>query len=500
MSESTVFSYHTFLYPFLWNDGGKVPLKTFLEIFDRQPTNWTNVDLSDNAELKSADLQTMEDLKQEYTTFQYFNQPARKAIYGLGREVVHNYSFRPQSLRGRAKYIIKKAGQSKKELETGYALSINAIKLKIFNTGAAVLVFELKNHEYPSMDDVKLINEFGRRVSAPFIADKAECTLCADELCLELDSKNTIRDKMCVNISKVLENQNTGSEEQMEHFRQKIHSTYISHIILNLLTQGTDGSICFTSDATDMKKGNGKKYYYIEPALDDRMFVCCAVNDATYAASVLPRAIRFMDGETPASEAERVQLYHSAQDIYSYLFIDKSTDDCSCRNEAQLRELLKKHLYLRWSDYGTVHGVSHQSLICVAGGSGAEQMVFQPFLTEYVQMMILVLAQRASIMALEQRAARITGEPELQKSYIQFQNQLLFFEVTPQEQGVEIYERMQSALYISREKELLEAQLHNLYEMANVNIGRHFNVWVLVFAIAALIPAIIQTLILIFKH
>ena len=175
------------------------------------------------------------------------------------------------------------------------------------------------------------------------------------------------------------------------------------------------------------------------------------------------------------------------------------------------RSLFEQHLNTRWSDSGTLFGITHHSFFCLTSElSDVDAAVVNPFLTEYIQMMVLALAQRASIISLEQQAAEITKDIEkpgksisgeklkklldLQEAYVAFQNQLLFFEVTPQEQGVELYETMLSSLYIDREKEQLESHMHDLYEVANENQGNTFNLWAAIFAIGSVGLALIQTI------
>ena len=66
----------------------------------------------------------------------------------------------------------------------------------------------------------------------------------------------------------------------------------------------------------------------------------------------------------------------------------------------------------------------------------------------------------------------------LQKRYVKFKTQVLLFEVTPQEQGYEIYRLMQKQLYIDEEKEKLDDIMNSLYEVANVKHSIQLNITV----------------------
>ena len=52
----------------------------------------------------------------------------------------------------------------------------------------------------------------------------------------------------------------------------------------------------------------------------------------------------------------------------------------------------------------------------------------------------------------------------------------MLFEVTPQEQGYEIYRLMQKQLYIDEEKEKLDDIMNSLYEVANIEHSIKLNI------------------------
>ena len=108
-------------------------------------------------------------LKEEkYKQYHYFNPAARNAIYAheeANSEIVWNYTYdmseaQEDWLRTRktadnkAEYVIKHG-------ETEYHLKVNCIRLKLFNTGIGIILFELENYLYPACEDVLKINDFG---------------------------------------------------------------------------------------------------------------------------------------------------------------------------------------------------------------------------------------------------------------------------------------------------------------------------------------------------
>lgn len=69
-----------------------------------------------------------------------------------------------------------------------YTLLLNAIRLKVFNTNIAVMVLETENHEYDKIEDIKLINEFTRRVTPPNLTESSNP--CAFYWAIEFDDGN----------------------------------------------------------------------------------------------------------------------------------------------------------------------------------------------------------------------------------------------------------------------------------------------------------------------
>ena len=197
--------------------------------------------------------------------------------------------------------------------------------------------------------------------------------------------------------------------------------------------------------------------------------------------------------------------YDIAKELYALIYIDPTSS--SCQSEDMIQELLTRSVYPRWIDCGTIHAVTHHSLIGLAG-SDCPDHVINAFLTLYVEMAILVQAQRASIILFQNFATELTKGLEqdnnkvdqniinnllnLQERYISFQNQLLFFEVTPEEQGVEVYNMLTKAMYIDEEKRELKEQLDGLYTATNANQDNNFNKYALIFAAISL-PIVILT-------
>ena len=79
---------------------------------------------------------------------------------------------------------------------------------------------------------------------------------------------------------------------------------------------------------------------------------------------------------------------------------------------------------------------------------------------------------------------------ELQERYVAYQNQMDFFEVSSQEQAIDIYEALRKSNMVEKENAVFKEQLDNIYNAANVNLDYGLNTGGFVFAIVALAMAL----------
>ncbi len=416
------YSYHTFFFPFLWSDGGNMTFDRINTLLDCE--KWRNNSVSGFEEasaLKDDDYS----LVANYQTAQYFTTSARQSYFGWDKDFVKCYAF---NLPENPVYYIKKNIDKNRFNE--WNLNLHGITLKIYNTGIGVLAFEAENHDYKTIRDVKAINEYGRRIFPPFIQDGG-CAKCADELgikcgddCFECDLIST-------------------TVPQLE-------AECVPGFIRNLIPD-------------EIK---------IKPAIDDRMFVACLVNDPEEFE-------KMMKYETDDSASEN---------LYEFLYIDIE-DRCSCPTRSMRSDLLSKSIYPRWIEnrfdgkvFGNMYGVTHHSFMCITANTNPVYVEI-PFLTIYTHIVSSVIAQRATILSFDgivselscgfekqgrnMSSRKMRKLQKLQEKYIAFLNQHMNIEITNQEQGIELYEMFQKELYIEKECEKLEKEINALSDAAN---------------------------------
>jgi len=466
------YSYHTFLFPFLWNDGGKLQWEDFSKVLS-VGKRWEEISWEEGEIPKG---QSKEEWLQDYAAFQYFTEPANNVIFNTrGDNVVRCFEYRNKEtiVSNRGEYIITKG-------EKVYPLNINKIRLHVYDIGVAILIFELENGKHNTLEAVNEINEYGRRINMPFLVDNGGHPVCADKIEMSFDG-----------ISFETENYKETIENLGKDFdgtKESVSLNYIMSPIQKLLDgDGKDnGGYKVTSHAAHA----GWKNLFIKPCVDDRMFVCCLVRDEAFSQKVKEfdmenREYRYLsdcDRRSASGEAEAETISNV---LYKLCFIEKNL---TCQSGKMKQRILKNSVYDRWIDYGTLYAATHHSLVGLTGDwEGLQATVIFPFLTQYVQLAILTLAQRAAILLLSGEAAvvaeglkeseniipeQILEIERLQAKFIKVQNQLLLFETTIQEQGVEIYKLIRNQLYIETNKQELDEQMSNLREVANISNER----------------------------
>ena len=480
------YSYHTFIFPFLWNENGKVKLKTFQKcLSDLWEVDYRK-DKFDAAEYTRQDTEdarkkAIEDAREawcaEYARWCYFNQAARSAIFTEKNDtnpIVVNYRYNIGRLCEDEKWLggIKdhtnpveyritkdfyKEENNQKILTRHFEanLKVNAIRLRLFTTGVGMLVFELENYEKADEQFINEINEYGRRVFSPHIESGNTCSLCADCLSLRYPSG-----EICGRVG--------------GYHTDRCSEVTLAKPLLHLLS-GNGYTV-----TTNVKHGHTQ--FHIEPIIDDRMFVACFYINKPFADEMIAWDEK-NERYQYLSEALSKAPYETstASRLYKLVFVDGN--GISCHNRRMLYDLLEKHMYTRWVEMtyendegelktsGSFIGITEYSMVGVGDSDFVATTAFLPL---YTEMAMLVLAQRASLLSFERQISDSSRGKlninRLQNEYVKFQSRLLLREVTPQQQGIELYDMLLKNLFIDKEKSDLESQITALFaEQTGIN-------------------------------
>lgn len=487
-NEQRPFSYHTFLLPFeIENENAeKLESETIVrEILNSKVSYWKEIKENDRRDFvfNSVILTKNEEDKKKiiqaiaYNQKQYFHENVMEAIHNESSNVVREFVFRFQGTDERT-CILKTLEEKKKREEKTYTskeyiLPVSNIRLKVFNTGICILILEMYNKDYRNIESVKEINALGRQVSLPFIAldtTKEPCKLdstkilCAQEITWtflpnpnDMEKTYSFEDK----------NDNFWEPDKPQE------ETYTMDLLSKLVI------------------GKEKEpHYKLIPSIDDRMFTCSLIQDND-ASEYFTR-----DYKVELEKVELEKYNEVSKSLYEYIYIDKE-GGCTAPTFSFRKEILEASLYHRWTESRTIYGASHTSFVGIVNeGDFAETIVTRPFLTQYVEIAILVLAQRASILRFQKQ---ITSDldnkkiKDLQKKYINYRNQLHFFELTSQEQGIELYELIRKQLYIEKEMEELEKNLVIVYEKSNIDSANKYSLFGVIIGAIAILSIVLDS-------
>ncbi len=184
-----------------------------------------------------------------------------------------------------------------------------------------------------------------------------------------------------------------------------------------------------------------------------------------------------------AKSIDITRCYQKNIDWYKYLFVDSK--DLTCQNSELREHLLNIHTYARWQDYGTLWGISRYSFVCISDNSDfSHKVINQHIRRHYFQMISLALAIRTSIIRFSDEISKISNIPKGQENlqekisflyhaYIKFVNRIYFREISPQEQGIELYNHICESMNIHKDVKDLDgeiAELHTYSSLLNENV------------------------------
>lgn len=452
MTKPPLHSEHTFIFPFKWErylglQASRTPLSLranvdeFALYLERGPWRQFMFKVEE------------EDKFNTYNEFAYFYDFARDVLRISPNDPDPNpriVQFEYEALRHPATYQI----ETTKNI---YTLQINNIILNIYENGVGILAYFLQNQTYPALQDIRRINDFGRRLYPQFLGiepqqmtKKTKEAFLAKEI--TLNNVNTLNGLTIREDFGYFDNMQ-NIQRQPQHLPQ--------HIMALLGTR--------VKDHPSLAQ---KEDFVIAPLLDDRMFVMCFAAQSAYMKHLLAPVEKNDD-----------PVWMSDPDWYAYLFVDN--DSPMCPNPDMRKRLTEKATYTRWLDpenpeWSTFFGITRYSFMMLVAKNEdfAREVLLNHFRHMYFQLVLLCLLQRASIIQFSGEVARIarrlTGDPQdideeqgnishLYVQYIKFVNRIFFREVTPQEQGIELYDRLQEQMRIRDEvKDLRE-------EIAEIN-------------------------------
>jgi hypothetical protein len=415
----TMHSYHIFLLPFKWDAEKGQDWEESLKSLLGEKWKPDRFSLTE----KGDDWYTAEKRFNEYV---YFHDFCREILYDFDQD------FRKPA-NGTAFMRHYETAETPEffEIRTAkdgtFRLKVNSILANFYWMGVGVLSLHLENHNHPSAEEVLKINEYGRRIYPPFLPLAASQ---GDLLAREIGFPG-------------------GPMEDFQAFQGEPFSfedhdkAPLPKYLSALFPQGMASKIT--------------------PLSDDRMFVQCIYQNGEEAEKA-----KLLIGE--GREADRIK------DDFIGKFIHVDGSSLNCNDPKTFDKTLKDQLYTRWSQEGTVFGISRYSFVCLLKPESPD-FIWAHFRTMYYKLVELSLVQRASVLVFQEKVSRVSGaEPgtvsqevrDLYNDYLRFVNKVYFLEVTAQEQGIELYDLLQNRMRIGNQVENLQNEMRELHEYASM--------------------------------
>ena len=411
---------------------------------------------------------------------QYFYPSVRAALYYDGDDVesvVREYAYRAGEA---GTYAIRKNGDDAHKLDC--ELSLNSIRLKLYHekTGkVGILSYSLRypDHDVDPETAIKIC-EYGRRVYLSHIqADGIRPDHCADTLKISYTKADN---PICEDFAQALDFSS--------------HVNYLSKTVMDILGEKF---ICGQGVPPEEKIS-------ITPVIDDRMFVA-----VLYKSQTLVDGLRdgYGTGATFKAFFDDIEAGHEQplDTWYKLVFVDAGMP--TLLDKRVRLDTIKKHSYTRWIGYGTIYGFTDYSYVTLSTEDMPAYLV-DHYNTMYMQMITLTLAQRSHLIHYSNRLAALSkmlAKPEnkskacveitdLQASYIRFLSQIYHEEATAQEQGIDMYARLQEALSVPAYIKAVENHLDKLNGLASGFINQKTEMLLSLVAAASLLGGGFQVL------
>lgn len=393
-----------------------------------------------------------------YNQANYFYENVRSAIHE-SKSIRPTVINREYELGGKQfDYIIERING------TVYRLQVERIGLNVYDSGIAVIAFHLINTKHRTGAEVLAINDFGRRLYPQFLDTAVDKDPAVQTI---------IQETQQAFLAKTIE---IRSGNELPVFRESFEiyqnpqrlSQGIAADPYNLPNRPESvAKFLGPHFTTRRQRAPGNPQVLIRPILDDRMFVVCWMGDDVESANLQ----RWKEPEA----AYHYQDFTASDFWMKYIFLDNSDNTIQSR---RLRpKLAQEHTDDRWIEYGTLYGISRYSFVALTdGGDYARKIIRQHMAGVYFEMAQLALVQRATVIRFSDEATRIVTDHALSEDgiveeartlhehYTRFINKLYFWEVTPQEQGIELYTMLAKHMEIVRDVESLNKEIDELHQ------------------------------------
>ena len=460
--KKDIYSYHTFILPFVFEK----PVEWRKEEPDSRG-KWQRCVLKEGSHL----IPDHELYSIDYATLRYFTPEARELLFGM-KNPKKGHAF--LSIRKDAIYCITKGTQT-------YKLPIHHIHILRLDNGVALLVLEIENCDYHSPEDVRNINEYGRRLNPTTLGNKDPLT--ADHLSLRGVGLEF-----------------TGSGQNFSIWRNNLASaedmpkpSFWKSILRKMRNAKNESEApLVASPILNIIKDFAGPNNSITPITDDQMFVysmiCC---------KELAQELKTFSSEHNSQTTDFNKLLHSAYGE------DIRTPHAGSRTQAAL---LHDCMYDRWQDAGVIDVITENSFFRYVDSDSQEADKLRDlFRNQHCYLTMIAILQQATITRFFNRSREISirlnesltkhhkvdrncrkDVEKLYSDFVKADSSLFIHQISVQSSGVEEFSLLMRKLKIDEDLANLKEKIHNLYELSRLYVEQRENTLLGIIAIIGL--------------
>jgi len=399
MKKDELYSYHTFMLPFVFKGEFK------------EKENWVYEPFG----IKN---------QRDYNEYIYFYKHVQDAIYNKENK---NKEDAQQWISKYYEYKEQKGTYTINCKKGIFELVLDGISLRVFNTNVAILSFNLKNTNYSELDDILAINDFGRRIYPQFLGKNFTC-----------DTKNAF---LANSISLQFENQLPITDNFTKF--DTLNFTKLDEIPL------------LPKFITELINSNFEEPNKIRPIIDDRMFVISWYGNNNFSQSLKceqyianPKWYEyvFVDGNGINIHSNKMQT-----DLITKSTYDRWMDNpygCTLYGISRYSFVAVTNE----SDFAKDVILKHM-----------QTMYFQMFtLLLAYRATIIKFADDIQNATTDDKKI-FEESQKVYKNYLTFLNKLFFKEATAQDQGIELYSQAMKIMDIEKYISDLDHEINELY-------------------------------------
>ncbi|MCG8576531.1 MAG: hypothetical protein MI810_16755 [Flavobacteriales bacterium] len=485
-----IHSHHIFLFPFKW---GAVEGKSGLKSLQQFKESLQNCDHGDWKNSQYKWVSTAEQKKgypnyrsglDNYNEANYFYPHVREMLYELPKEqavssipFMHHFEFELKKCEPWFNILLKESddpdAHQQLNPKSTYRLKIDSIILNVYRTKTAVLSFHLKNYDHPDQEDILKINKYGRRLSVPFFDLNPDSIYTTDPDQSDLTSRHDI-----LSGTKLYEIPNaiwigtTDLEKNSLSEKLPFYEDFSRYRAAENYKNGPFILPAFIADLFSCKNAKKSVPQQIEPLLDDRMHLI-----SWYGNTALIDNMKELT-------TQNTYAFEQSDWWYKYVYADTTVMQT---DRFKRKEVLRNQTCSRFVEWGTLYGISRYSFVMLTGHfsglmKGRVTYLVRHLQSMYYKMVELCLLQRATIVYFSEEVANLSRQVSdleknenqqkvnqivndiqtLYRDYLLFINRIYFREVTPQEQGIELYNLLQQTMGLPDEVKNLDDEIQEL--------------------------------------